>query len=123
MIRNYANSVGSLDSAWVVAFPHWVDTRLVGMQAGNPTRDYAIQPDELPNTVVLPNPKLFLLKTEDHQSVTRLQQLYPQGWLQPVKSVYLNKDFYIFFVPSEPGILPPRSYQPEKLSEPFDSMP
>jgi hypothetical protein len=113
VIQNYARSVGSLDSAWVVAFPHWVDTRLVGMQAGNPTRDYAIQPDGLANSVGLPNPKLFLVKPEDQASIALLQQVYPQGWLQLVTSAYPNKDFYLYFVPAEPGMLPNRSLQPQ----------
>jgi 4-amino-4-deoxy-L-arabinose transferase-like glycosyltransferase len=121
VIQNYAASVGSLDSAWVVPFPHWVDTRLVGMQAGNPTRDYAIQPSELANSVVLPDPKLFLLKPEDQGSIALLQQLYPQGWLQMVTSAYPNKDFYLYFVPAEPGILPARSLLPQ--TEPATSSP
>jgi hypothetical protein len=99
VIRNYANSIGSLDSAWVVAFPHWVDTRLVGMQAGNVTRDYAIQPGDLAGTLDLPNPKLFLVKPEDQVTLDTLQQLYPQGWSQLYDSDYANKDFLLFFVP------------------------
>jgi hypothetical protein len=36
VIRQFTTSVGSEDTAWVLAYPHWVDTRLVGMNAGYP---------------------------------------------------------------------------------------
>jgi hypothetical protein len=99
VIADYADTFGTLDSAWVVAYPHWVDTRLVGMNAGNPTRDYAIAPDQLSNTLTTPAPKLFLLKPEDSVGLETLQQLYPAGLVSMHQSRVPTKEFVVFFVP------------------------
>lgn len=104
VIHDFANSAGSLDTAWVVAYPHWVDTRLVGMQAGYAQKDYAVQPDQLQSTLVEPRAKLFLINPQDQASLQTLQQLYPQGWLQLYKSKIETKDFFLFFVP--PTVIP-----------------
>ncbi|MEX1071743.1 MAG: glycosyltransferase family 39 protein [Anaerolineales bacterium] len=101
VIADYADSFGSLDSAWVVAYPHWVDTRLVGMNAGNPTRDYAIWPDQLSSTLEIPAPKLFLLKPEDGVGLDALRQLYPAGLLNMFQSRVPTKEFMVFFVPAQ----------------------
>ncbi len=101
VIHFFADTAGSLDSAWVVAYPYWVDTRLVGMQAGNPTRDYAIQPDQLSSTQTTPGAKLFLVNLQDQPDLTVLRSLYPQGALKQYNSQYSpNKNFWMFFVPT-----------------------
>ena len=101
VIRQFSNSIGDRDSAWVLPYPHWVDTRLVGMHAGYPTKDYAIFPDQLETSLPVPGPKLFLLKIEDLEGKSRLQELYPWGWFQVYNSKYEHKDFLMFFVPPE----------------------
>ncbi|MCW5877731.1 MAG: glycosyltransferase family 39 protein [Anaerolineales bacterium] len=102
VIANYAGSFGSLESAWVVAYPHWVDTRLVALGAGNPGHDYGIWPDQLSNSLETPAPKLFLLKPEDEEGLNALQSLYPHGLLSYYQSSVPGKDFMSFFVPTEP---------------------
>lgn len=99
VIHDFANSVGAPDTAWVVAYPHWVDTRLVGMQAGYAGKDYAIAPDQLESTLAETRPKLFIINLNDSAALTALQQLYPQGWLQRYTSKVETKDFFLFFVP------------------------
>lgn len=99
VIADYADSFGSLDSAWVVSYAYWVDTRLVGMNAGNPSRDYGIWPDQLNTTLETPAPKLFLLKPEDELGLTTLQQLYPNGIVTFHQSRVPTKEFITFFVP------------------------
>lgn len=101
VIKSFTTSVGSPDSAWVVAFPHWVDTRLVGMNAGYPLKDYAIWSDQLADTLSDTRPKLFLVKPEDTQALNTLQTLYPQGVLQEYTSRVENHNFYMFFVPPQ----------------------
>jgi hypothetical protein len=100
IIENFTLTVGDPDSAWVVAFPHWVDTRLVGVNAGFPTKDYAIWPDEIETTLEVPGPKLFLFKPEDSAALEVLQELYPNGASSLHVSDVLYKDFYIYFVPA-----------------------
>jgi hypothetical protein len=99
VIRGFNDTIGEPESAWVLAYPHWVDTRLVGMNAGFPTRDYAIFPDQLASTLSVPGPKLFLVKPDDELGQDRLEAFYPHGWFQVYQSQVENKDFLMFFVP------------------------
>lgn len=101
VIADFAGSFGSLDSAWVVAYPHWVDTRLVGMNAGNTSRDYGIWPESLGDTLATPAPKIFLLKPEDEIGLEALRQLYPNGLLSTHASRVPSKEFLTFFVPAQ----------------------
>ncbi|HEX7975255.1 MAG TPA: glycosyltransferase family 39 protein, partial [Anaerolineales bacterium] len=99
VIRDFAVSIGAIDNAWVVGFPYWVDTRLVGMVAGYPTRDTVILPDQLSTTETSPGAKLFLVKPEDQKDLDALHQLYPKGWSTLYKSKMPGKDFLMYFVP------------------------
>jgi hypothetical protein len=101
VIRNFSESIGSADMAYVVPYPHWVDTRLVGINAGYPTKDYAIWPHQFPETTRVTQAKLFIINLNDHESVESLQELYPQGWLKRYISRYPTKSFYIFNVPPQ----------------------
>lgn len=101
VIRQFADTVGTEDSAWVVPYPHWVDTRLVGIRAGVPTRDYALWPDQISQTLDDPRTKMFLFKPDDEDAFQTLQDLYPQGSYQLYDSGIEGKDFYIYFVPPE----------------------
>jgi 4-amino-4-deoxy-L-arabinose transferase-like glycosyltransferase len=99
VIRQFADSAGTEDSAWVIPYPHWVDTRLVGIRAGVPLKDYALWADHLEETLPVPGPKLFLFKPEDTNAAARLREVYPQGLLSLHTSALPGKDFYIYFVP------------------------
>ncbi len=101
VIRDFSNTIGDPDSAWVLSYPHWVDTRLVGIHTGRPTKDYAIFPDELSRTLSVPGPKLFLVKPEDMEGQDRLKAFYPTGWFRVYESRVENKDFLLFFVPPD----------------------
>ena len=83
----------------MVPYPHWVDTRLVGIRAGFPERDYALWPDEIYLTLDDPRVKIFLFKPEDTTAVETLRDLYPSGSMQLYHSEIEGKDFYIYFVP------------------------
>jgi hypothetical protein len=98
IIRDFGNMYGSTDTAYVVAYPYWVDTRLVGINAGDPTRDYAIAPDQIASTLNDPRPKLFLVYPEDQTSLDLLRQLFPQGNVSLYASK-AGKDFYVDTVP------------------------
>ncbi|NOR89530.1 MAG: hypothetical protein GQ524_04680, partial [Anaerolineales bacterium] len=74
VIKNFAESTGDYETAHVVAFPHWVDTRLVGINAGQPTRDYAISAENLANTTSETRPQLFLLHPDDVESLQKLKE-------------------------------------------------
>jgi hypothetical protein len=100
VIRGFSRSVGIYDNAYVVAFPHWMDTRLVGMNAGKATKDYAIQPDQFSLLREKPGNQLLLLHPDDVDSLSRLEAMFPNGqrleWTNPLP----GKNFNIFFIPS-----------------------
>ena len=108
IIKEFGLIYGETDTVWVVPFPYWVDTRLPGVWAGIPNRDFAMWTQELPDTVKLNGPKLFIVKantqdpsSNDQKSLDLLNQLYPQGALSLHKSPVPGHDFWIFFVPPQ----------------------
>ena len=113
VIENFTDTVGHPEQAWVVPFPHWVDTRLVAISAGFPGIDFALWPDQIETTLEVPGPKMFLVKYDDSEAMTILQEVYPNGAASMKYSKYLpdpeerelnKKDFFIFFVPASEDI-------------------
>lgn len=98
----------SPDNAWVIPYPYWVDTRLVGIQSGLPTKDFAINREDLPNTLSVTGTKLFIIKKGDNPdgsdtdtaTLDVLRQLYPSGSLGVFDSPLPGKDFWIYTVPA-----------------------
>jgi hypothetical protein len=97
-IHDFTDSIDPQENAFVVAYPHWVDTRLVGINAGFPNRDFAIWPDDLSKTLDSPGSKMFIVKIDDMESLEKLQDLYPDGVVQRQTSADRNKDFFKYFV-------------------------
>lgn len=96
VLRNLITTVVQEPNAYVVAYPHWVDTRLVGINAGYPTRDFAIWPEDFSKTLDQQGSKVFIIRPDDVDALKALQLLYPQHLLQLYDSKSENKDFYIF---------------------------
>jgi len=103
VVHDFGAMYGSTETAYVVPYPYWVDTRLVGMNAGDPTRDYAIPPEQISATLSDPRPKMFLVYPEDTPDLDLLRQIFPQGFLSTYKS-QVGKDFYIYMVPPASNI-------------------
>jgi len=101
VIRTFADTIGNKDSAWVIPYPYWVDTRLVGINAGFPDKDYALWVDNLDETLPISGAKMFLLKPEDRDALDDLMDLYPTGSLKLYRSGTEGKNFWIYFVPPE----------------------
>ncbi len=99
VIRAFVATGNDVNNAWVVPYPYWVDTRLVGIQSGYPTRDAALWPDEFERTLEIPGNKLFIVKDEDLNSLGMLRGLYPNGALGKFDSPIEGKDFWIYSVP------------------------
>jgi len=107
VIREFdATFGGGETNAWVVAFPYWVDTRLVGMNAGYPTRDTAINPQQFADTAGDPRAKLFMINPQDDSGLIALRQVYPEGRYWMHDSDIEGKDFIIFFVQPAADLLP-----------------
>ncbi len=98
VISDFRDSYGQTVTFWIVPFPYWVDTRLPGVWAGIPNRDFALWPENFSQTVNLPAPKMFLFWPEDLQAENALKELYPDGALTRYTSTFAGKDFMMFFV-------------------------
>lgn len=98
VIRDFRAKYGETDTLWIVPFPYWVDTRLPGVWAGVPNRDFALFKENLADSLSAPFPKLFIYWPEDTEAETILKSLYPQGTITRYSSkVDPSKDFMIFF--------------------------
>lgn len=99
VVRDFIDTWGNQDSAYVVGYPHWVDTRLVGINAGTPDKDYAIFINQFPDTLTQPNPKLFAVNVNDTPALESLMNIYPSGIMRLMPSEIDGREFFIFFVP------------------------
>jgi len=97
--RNYIDSIGHPDTVWVVAVPHWVDTRLVAFNAGYIGRDYQIWAQDLQYTQDEPRSKLFFVKADDLEGMAALTALYPNGFSQFHPAQVPGREFYTYLVP------------------------
>jgi hypothetical protein len=98
VIRDFSISLGTSENAYVIGYPHWVDTRLVGINAGFPTKDYALWPDHFQETINNRDAKLFIIFPEDFADLEALKSLYPNGYLKTFHSQRENKDFWMYYV-------------------------
>ncbi|MHB0987116.1 MAG: ArnT family glycosyltransferase [Bellilinea sp.] len=98
VVRDFIDTWGNRDSAYLVGYPHWVDSRLVGINAGTPDKDYAIFTDQFELTLAQPAPKLFILNVNDTPDLEALNRLYPEGVLRLIPSELPGREFYIYFV-------------------------
>jgi len=98
VIRQFSDTIGDEYHAWVVPYSHWVDTRLVGIQAVDYVRDYALWPSEIYTTESAPAPKLFIYKPDDKEAIQVLQELYPDGIIDRYQSEVDGRDFMLYYV-------------------------
>ncbi len=125
VIHGFVESGGNPENAWTVAYPYWVDTRLVSINAGLPTRDTQIWPKDIPGTRSLPGNKLFLVRPEDAEGETALEQTYPEGVWQHYVSAVEGKDFLLYWVPyrSAAAPLPPPPADDDSDFPPYPTPP
>jgi hypothetical protein len=100
VVADFADLTGSPDTAWLVGFPYWADSRLVMINAGYPDRDNAIWPEHFEDTLAEPRPKLFLINITDTADLDALQALYPEGAVSQYHSSFPGRDFLVFSVPA-----------------------
>ena len=103
LVGNYARSVGKYEQAYVVPYVYWADTRLVGMYAGDPARDYALPREALETLDPAGEPLLVIFHRDDEQTMRLLEERFPAGRLDRYTSRIPDHDFLYYFVPGAPG--------------------
>lgn len=102
VIHGFDQSIGNQANAYVVPFPHWVDTRLVGIAGGFPERDFALQRTEIANFAepqAENRPLLFIVKDTDVETDVELRRVFPNIEMQLYQGTAPGKDFRVYFVP------------------------
>ncbi len=102
----YIDTICSPESTYIVGYPHWVDSRLVAINAGYPGMDFAIFTEQIPTTAADPQAKVFFLNVNDGENMQVLLEIFPTGLLSQYDSRVENKDFMIFIVPPSQGATP-----------------
>ena len=98
VIMDFVMRGGNSENAFVVPYPYWVDTRLVGINAGFPTKDFALSRDQIITTQLIKSPKLFIIKPEDIDSFNEIRNVYSQIEEQEYISKQPGKNFIIVHV-------------------------
>jgi hypothetical protein len=98
VIRNFEQTGGEIDHAFVVPFPHWVDTRLVGFLAGSPGKDFALPRDAISALDFNEEKQIFIFKLDDLETKRNLGKFFPDGQISIFYSEIPGKDFFIYTV-------------------------
>ena len=103
VVKGFAGSIGSYDTAFVIPYPHWVDTRLVGINAGDPGKDYAFDKSLVPSLPDDGLPRLFIYREGDDEAANAVRTRYPNGVEQLYTGPYDGKNFYSYIAFSSAG--------------------
>ncbi len=102
-VTTFVANGGDLYRAYHVPYPHWVDSRAIGVNAGDIVwyRNAIIDlPVQLPFLTQQPDAMLFVLHKNDDANLIALQEAFPDGESRAVQSsLDSSKDFRLFFVP------------------------
>ena len=98
-LREFAIQQNDWEHIYIVSAPHWVDHRAVGIHLGNfDFNSHLIEAEEtLREQLDDPAPKLYALKNSDLGNLLMLQELYPDGFSEHVKSRTPGRDFAVFY--------------------------
>ncbi len=100
VMQEFVQEGGDLGNIYHVPYPHWVDTRNIGINAGYIGWANSVDEHEWPVLHALNGkPKLFLLFPDDKRNVRRLQFFFPRGQIEIYDSSREGKDFIIYRVP------------------------
>jgi hypothetical protein len=98
VIRQFDETIGDNKQAWVIPYPHWVDTRLVGIQAVGFVKDFALWQSDIESTMDAPVPKLYIFKPDDEETSQILKDLFPGGVEDRYESSVAGRDFMLYYV-------------------------
>lgn len=95
VIKDFVAGGGDPNLAFVIPYPYWVDTRLVGINAGYPDKDYALQAEQIIDTRALPDPKIYIVFPKDQKTIQEIMDIYPEARAETFVSKQPGKNFII----------------------------
>ncbi len=100
-VRAFANSVGDTEHAWILLFPHWVDTRNVAINLGEIAwQNHTLENADAAEPQAQDNAnKLYILNPKDGSNLARLQEIFPSAQIRIYHSRTPNHDFVLMYVP------------------------
>jgi hypothetical protein len=66
--------------------------------------DYALKPTDIETLAGEGQPQLFLLHIDDSESLTKLEEVFPEGRVERFRSRVEGHDFWIYFVPARSSL-------------------
>ena len=99
VVENFTSTIGAFEDVHMVAFPHWMDSRLVAILAGRPGLDIVLWPDQIEALVEVETPQLFMLHHADDEGLAKLRAKYPNGIANRHASEVAGRDFITYLVP------------------------
>ncbi len=100
VIRGFAETIGDYDHAYILSFPHWIDTRNVAINMGKIGWDQTLtDAKEAEAHAMDSRSKLYVLHQDDRDNLTRLQEVFPNGQLRKYRAATARHDFIVWFVP------------------------
>ncbi len=100
-VRAFADSIGDTEHAWILLFPHWVDTRNVAINLGEiDWQNHTLANADAAESQAQDNTnKLYILNPKDESNLARLQEIFPSAQIRIYHSRTPNHDFVLFYVP------------------------
>jgi hypothetical protein len=103
LARSFAGTYGQVNNVWVMGYPYWVDTRLVGITSGYPLHNFALFAKDIRSLPDNHAAKLFIVNPQDWQALDALSERFSQGVLSTYPSKTPGKEFLLFYVPPLEG--------------------
>jgi hypothetical protein len=101
-IKGFTRTGGPAQNVFYVAFPHWFDSRAIGIWLGDIYWPNTLLDIRGADRMVLPpGPRLYIVHPNDVESMAYLKSLYPRGWVsrQPSQRCQ-GHDFMVYYVPA-----------------------
>jgi hypothetical protein len=99
VIRSFSDLTDSAEEAYVIPYPHWVDTRLVGINAGQPGRDYALDRSLISSLADIEETLLFIFNVNDTETEALLTEIFPAGLKKLHENSNPDRQFYSYLIP------------------------
>jgi len=95
-IQRHSAEVGGIEHAFLLLWPHWVDTRAVGINMGAPRWNNVLKSSRVVDEPHLaPTPRLVVLPVAAQDDLVTLQELWPDARTEMVSSRVPSKSFYL----------------------------